>query len=188
MELHVEQGTLLAAGPDMLDPNFMHAVVLICQHSGEGAYGLVVNRLAKHTTKDVLSDELALGRLEVPLYIGGPVGLDTLQVLHRAPARLQGGAEIVNGIWIGADLESLGAYAREAPGEFRRYVRLVLGYSGWGEGQLEGELGVGVWLPAACSAEQVFGIEPARLWRTVVRSIGVETQGLDDQPPDPQWN
>ena len=49
-ELFVAQGTLLAASPDMLDPNFMHSVVLICQHTVEGAYGLVVNRPSGHRT------------------------------------------------------------------------------------------------------------------------------------------
>ena len=73
MELHVEQGTLLAAGPDMLDPNFMHTVVLICQHTAEGAYGLAINRRSEHDTSEVLSDELPLGDTRAAKPMRNPV-------------------------------------------------------------------------------------------------------------------
>jgi putative transcriptional regulator len=188
MDLRVDPGILLAASPDLLDPNFMHAVVLMGEHSEQGAYGLVVNRRSSHVTKDVLSDALGLGRLEVPLWIGGPVGLDTLQILHRAPQHLCGGVEVADGVWIGAELEGVAALARQDPQAFARDVRLILGYSGWGEGQLEAELVEGTWLPAPGSAERVFEPRHEALWRQVVRSLGRATEGLDEQPPDPSWN
>lgn len=188
MDLRVAQGTLLAAGPELLDPNFMHAVVLIGEHTDQGAYGLVVNRRSTHTTREVLSDDLTLGRLPVPIWIGGPVSLDTLQILHRAPDRLTGGVEVADGVWIGAELEALGRFAEEDPQEFERKVRLYLGYSGWGAGQLEGELALGTWLPAPGTAERVFSDRPEGLWRRVVRSLGNAAEGLDEQPPDPAWN
>jgi putative transcriptional regulator len=188
MDLRVAQGTLLAAGPELLDPNFMHAVVLIGEHTDQGAYGLVVNRRSTHTTRDVLSDDLVLGRLPIPIWIGGPVSLDTLQILHRVPERLTGGVEVAEGVWIGAELESLGQFAEEAPEEFERSVRLFLGYSGWSAGQLEGELALGTWLPAPGTAERIFSDRPEALWRRVVRSLGRATEGLDEQPPDPAWN
>jgi putative transcriptional regulator len=72
MDLHAEQGTLLAATPDMLDPNFMHGVVLVCQHTNEGAYGLVINRRSEYTTKRLLAEHPLLGQVEHPIYVGGP--------------------------------------------------------------------------------------------------------------------
>ena len=188
MDLRVAQGTFLAAGPDLLDPNFMHAVVLIGEHSEQGAYGLIVNRRSQHVTSDVLSDELELGRLSIPIWIGGPVSLDTMQILHRAPDRLPGGVEVADGVWIGADFESLGAYAGAEPDEFARNVRLYLGYSGWTAGQLESELVVGTWLPAPGNADSVFSANPESSWRSVLRSLGKAAEGLDEQPPDPSWN
>lgn len=188
MDFFIEQGTLLASGPDMLDPNFMHAVVLLCQHGESGAYGLVLNRPSSHTTKNVLSDELALGRVDVPIFLGGPVGHDSLQILHRVPELVSGGLELTSDVWIGGDLEELGSYALSDPEGFARNVRLVLGYAGWGEGQLELELEEGSWLPAECKAGLVFDEDPKGLWRLAVRSIGDLTKGLDTQPPDPNWN
>jgi putative transcriptional regulator len=175
MELLVPPGSFLAAGPDLLDPNFLHAVVLIGQHSAGGAYGLVLNRLSPHTTDDVLDDSLALGRAKVPISLGGPVGLDTLQILHRAPARVDGGVELCDGLFLGGEA-------------FRRDVRLFLGYAGWGAGQLEAELAAGTWLPAPPEAAAVFESEPAQMWRHVVRRLGATTEGFERQPPDPRWN
>jgi putative transcriptional regulator len=188
MDLFVAQGTLLAAGPQMLDPNFMHSVVLIGQHSAMGAYGLVLNRVSKQTTRDVLDDSLILGRVPVPLSLGGPVGLDTLQILHRAPGRVEGGVEVCDGLWIGGEFESLGRYAETDTNAFRRDVRLFLGYAGWGAGQLEAELAQSTWLPAPAHPPAVFEAPPERLWRDVVRSLGEKALGLEEQPPDPSWN
>ena len=187
MELRVAQGSLLAAGPDMLDPNFMHSVVLVCQHSPEGAYGLVVNRPAQITTRDVLSEHPVLGQVDAPLLIGGPVGLDTLQVLHRVPDRVPGGVQIAEKLWLGGDLDALGAYLRDEA-DAHEHVRMLMGYSGWGARQLEVELATGSWLPAPGDATSVFRSDAENLWRDVVRSLGASASGLEDQPPDPEWN
>ena len=191
MDLKVERGTLLAAGPELLDPNFMHGVVLMCQHTDDGAYGLVINRPSELTTRQVLEGHVAFEDLDVPefpVFIGGPVGLDTLQILHRVPKRIHGGVELVPGLYIGGDLQTVARYLAEDPGHAARNLRLTLGYSGWGEGQLEVELATGSWLPAPGDVSAVFREEVSTLWRDVVRSIGNTTEGLAEQPPDPEWN
>jgi putative transcriptional regulator len=191
MDLKVERGMLLAAGPDLLDPNFMHGVVLMCQHTDEGAYGLIVNRPSELTTHQVLEGHMAFTGTTVPdfpVFIGGPVGLDTLQIVHRVPERVQGGVEIANGFHIGGDLDSVARYLIEDREHAARNLRVTLGYSGWGEGQLEVELATGSWLPAPGDASIVFRENVGSLWRDVVRSIGNQTEGLAEQPPDPEWN
>ena len=67
-------------------------------------------------------------------------------------------------------------------------LRLVVGYSGWGAGQLENELERGSWLPAPGAAEMIFMQEPRSMWRAVLRSIGEDAAGLENLPPDPHWN
>ncbi len=191
MDLKVQQGTLLAAGPDLLDPNFMHGVVLVCQHNDEGAYGLVVNRPSEYTTEHVLEGHAAFGGAgvpEFPVHIGGPVGLDTLQVLHCAPEHIGGGVEFAPGFHLGGELGSVASYLIDEPEHAARHLKLILGYSGWGEGQLEIELATGSWLPARSDPSIVFDKEASTAWRDVVQSIGTPTQGLADQPPDPEWN
>lgn len=191
LDLHVREGTLLAAGPDMLDPNFMHRVVLLCRHTPDGAYGLVVNRGSEVTTRDVFSTHPLLGADDAPAYpvfIGGPVGLDTLQVLHRLPDRIAGGIEVAEGIHVGGELEDVARLVVDDPESARGNLLLALGYSGWAAGQLEAELVQGAWLPAPPSAELVFAGDGQLVWRRVVRSIGEPAEGLADQPPDPEWN
>lgn len=187
MDLHVDGGTLLAAGPDMLDPNFMHTIVLVCQHSDEGAYGLVVNRPSEHSTRQVLGEHPRLGQIDLPIHIGGPVGMETMQILHRVPDRIPGGLDLGSGVWIGGDLDAVADFAA-ASGDPSRDLRLFVGYSGWGAGQLEMELATGSWLPAPGEVERVFHADAERVWRDVVRSVDSGGEDLGLQPPDPGWN
>ena len=186
--LLAEPGSLLAAAPDMLDPNFMHAVVLMCRHTEEGAYGFVINRPAAVTLDVLAPNHPVLKEQRFPVFTGGPVGLDTLQFLHRASDRIPGGIEIVEGLYLGGEIDALAAYLAGEKARARERVRLLVGYSGWGAGQLEGELATGSWLPATLQNEWVFGADPQGTWRTVVRSLGGEASGLVDLPPDPSWN
>lgn len=188
MDLIVEAGSVLASAPDMLDPNFMHTVVLIVQHSSDGAYGLVINRPATITLDVLLSDHPILSRQRFPVFSGGPVGLDTLQFLHCAPEQVPGGVELAPGLYLGGDLEALARYIAADFDEAARHVRMLLGYSGWSAKQLEAELAQGAWVPAALQPEWVFQPDGAAVWRRVLRSLGQHTRGLEDLPPDVSWN
>ncbi len=187
-ELLVAQGTLLAASPDMLDPNFMHSVVLICQHTAEGAYGLVVNRPSGHNTAKVLADHPLWSRTDAELFFGGPVSLNQLQLLHSAGDKVPGGVAVLQNVYVGGDLEVAARWWLETPESARSALRLVVGYSGWGAGQLETELERGSWIPAPGASELVFMEDPRNIWRAVLRSLGHDAEGLENLPPDPHWN
>jgi putative transcriptional regulator len=188
-ELFVAQGTLLAASPDMLDPNFMHSVVLICQHTAEGAYGLVVNRPSGHKTAEVLADHPLWSIADAELFFGGPVSLNQLQLLHKlGDTPVPGGMAILPDVYVGGDLDRAAQWWLDVPASAHAGLRLVVGYSGWGAGQLESELVRGSWIPAPGSSELIFMEEPKHIWRAVLRSLGKDAEGLEDLPPDPQWN
>jgi len=188
MDVELEPGTLLAAAPDMLDPNFMHAIVLMCRHAPEGAYGLVVNRPATVTLDVLLPDHPVLGRVRFPVHAGGPVGLDTLQFVHQVPREVRGGVPVAGGLYLGGELEDLSRLLARRGLQAARDVRAIVGYSGWGAGQLEGEIASGSWLPARLDRRWVFRSEEQRTWRALVRSLGRQAAGLEDLPPDPSWN
>ena len=187
-DLNVESGTLLAAWPDMLDPNFMHSVVLLCQHTPEGAYGLITNHKTKYKLRDVLPDHPLLGKSDFPLHLGGPVDHTTMQFLHRVPQEIPGGLCLDGVLWLGGELEALASYVSRSPEEAAGTLRLFVGYSGWGAGQLDAELGMGSWIPAPPSLDAIFGGEGEPTWRAVVRSIGEAGSDLENQPPDVSWN
>jgi len=187
--LRAAPGTFLAASPDMLDPNFMHSVVLMCQHDAEGAFGLVINQPAPVTVDDLLPEHPLLGKLAFPVFLGGPVGRDTLQFVHRVLDRISGGLPQTDGLWMGGQLEDLAQVISEDADEMADRVRLLVGYSGWGEGQLDGELRIGSWVPAPLDPGLVFeGQEPERTWRKTLRSLGEGGAGLSQLPPDVSWN
>lgn len=187
-ELHVESGTLLAAWPDLMDPNFMHSVVVVCQHSSEGAYGLVTNRKTELKVLDLLPDHAVLGSCALPVHLGGPVEQQTLQFLHSVPKEIPGGLCIDGQLWLGGELEALGRFAAKDFERATRSVRLFVGYSGWGAGQLEEELDRGSWLPAPPSPAFIFEGDGEATWRQVVRSIEGVGDELGDLPPDLSWN
>ncbi len=188
MEILTSPGTLLLSVPQMLDPNFMHSVIMICEHTADGAYGLVVNRPAKVTVSELLPDHPQLSAATFPVFMGGPVGSDTLQFLHRVPKAIPGGHELERGLYIGGEVDALSEYIAD-DGEALDNVRLFVGYSGWMGGQLDMELRTGSWVPLPPSTEIVFRTgNPETTWRHAMRSLGEGGAGLSSLPPDISWN
>lgn len=166
----------------------MHAVLLMCQHSAEGAYGLIVNRPAGLVVRSLLPDHPILGASNFPVFLGGPVDHSSLQFIHRIPDEIPGGFPLTDDIWMGGDLEALAELVGEDEERAARSIRMLIGYSGWGSGQLEYELSEGSWIPAPACTDAVFSSEREATWRKVVRSIGPEGIGLENLPPDVSWN
>lgn len=187
-DLRTEPGSVIAAAPDMLDPNFMHTVVLMIQHSEQGAYGLVINRPAAITVDALMPDHPVLGTQKFPIFAGGPVGLDTLQFVHRVAEEIPGGLDLGDGLFLGGDLDALAQFILGHGETASESARLIVGYSGWGAGQLDLELSTGSWLPAALEPKWIFEPDPQITWRRVLRSLGREAAGLVDLPPDVSWN
>ena len=85
MNTHIQPGTLLLSVTELQDPNFMHSIVLIGEHSDKGAYGLVLNQTTGLTSGQIFADREGLSDTSFPVHTGGPVGRGTLPVLHTAP-------------------------------------------------------------------------------------------------------
>src|SRR6185436_19726891 len=101
------KGTFLVASPRLLDPHFMHAVVLLIDHGPQGSYGLIVNRRGELSISDLGSEsELLEGRKD-PVWFGGPVGVEQLQVLHGLGETVPGAMPVLPGVQLGGDPEVL---------------------------------------------------------------------------------
>jgi putative transcriptional regulator len=181
------RGTFLVASPRLLDPNFMHAVVLLCDHGPQGSYGVIVNRKGEITLSDLGSDAPLLQRRDDPVWFGGPVGVEQLQVLHGLGDTVPGSLSVLPGVRLGGDPAVLNrALADDA--ETAPSTKFIVGYSGWGAKQLEDELREGAWVVCPGSDRFVFDEEPSTLWRRVLRARGGPYAQLADIPPDPSWN
>jgi len=180
------RGTFLVASPRLLDPNFMHAVVLLCDHGPQGSYGVIVNRRGEISLSDLGSDAPLLKGRADRVWFGGPVGVEQLQVLHGLGDTVPGSLAVLPGVRLGGDPEVLNRALvgnGAAPA-----TKFVVGYSGWGAKQLEEELREGAWVVCPANDRFVFDATPDTLWRRVLRARGGPYAELADIPPDPSWN
>jgi putative transcriptional regulator len=163
--------SFLIAMPDLVDPNFARAVVLLCAHSEDGAFGVVTNRPLSISVKAVCEEANIpwIGDDVTPIYYGGPVEPQRGWVIHDTVEAYEGSQEIGQGISITASHDGLVAYGERPQSDYR----LVLGYAGWGPGQLDLELQEGSWLRVPLIREIVFEIEPQDAWQAALRSVGV---------------
>ncbi len=175
-------GTLLISPPTVLDPNFFRAVILLCEHSSSGSFGLILNRPID-VTIDVLSG--ALAGYEGALCYGGPVQPDTLHFLHRLD--LPGAELVVDDVHWGGDFDSLTDLHRQNSLS-ENSLKLYLGYSGWGAGQLHDEIQAGGWILADADSAAVFADSPRELWRRRLRRLGGEFAVMANFPIDPRLN
>ena len=169
-------GKLLIAMPGMGDPRFEKSVILICAHSAEGAMGLIVNRRMPDLSFGSLLDQLSIPRVpgarDIRVHFGGPVERGRGFVLHSRDYRAGRATMLVpGGFGMTATQDVLTALAR---GQGPEAALLALGYSGWGPGQLEAEIGGNGWLTADAPADLVFSADDGGKWRDALRRMGVD--------------
>lgn len=173
-------GKLLVAMPGMADPRFDGAVILVCAYSGDGAMGLIINKVVPELSFDVMLDHLKIphanGGRDIRVHFGGPVERGRGFVLH-SPDYIGGPAtmQIEGGYGMTATLDVLEAMAQGA-GPDR--ALLALGYSGWGPGQIEAEIGRNDWLIVEAAPGLIFAPDNATKWTGALRSMGIDPISL----------
>jgi putative transcriptional regulator len=167
---------LLISVPQLRDPNFDHTVVLVLEHGEEGSFGLVVNRETDHTLAEFCQSQRIgyAGRPETKVHYGGPVGIQQGFVLFGAPLpgllEEDSGREVGHGIWFGMTRPLL----EKLSGQTGTPYRLMVGYAGWGPGQLEAEMADGAWLVGAPDAKLIFHTPPREVWAQALRGMGID--------------
>jgi putative transcriptional regulator len=170
---------LLLAMPQLQDPNFQRSVVLMIEHGEGGSFGLVVNQPSPIKASELL-DSLDMtwgGDPEAVVWSGGPVSPATGWVLHEpydplpAVARLGEGStiRIGDGLALTTSPDGLRTIAAAPP----PHIRLLLGYSGWGAGQLAAEMARGSWLHADADPALIFECSAEAIWERSIASLGI---------------
>lgn len=168
----------------MGDENFARTVVLLMEHSEDGSLGFVLNKKIENTLNELL-DELPY--CHFPVYLGGPVGQNTLHYVHRLGSQIEGAIEIQPGLFWGGRFEDLETRLRVGKLTEEDVVFFV-GYSGWAPGQLDRELEEGSWIVAPLGQVQILPPAPDSLWQTVLRNLGKRYQVAANYPVDPRLN
>jgi len=176
------EGQLLIASPSLLDPNFKRTVVLITEHTDEGAAGLVLNRPSESIVSELVPELEPLVEDDEQVWVGGPVQPDAVLVL----------GEFVDPDAAAVPLfGALGFPALDDPDEVvpattRR--RVFAGYAGWGAGQLEDELERDDWILEPALPDDPFTDVPEALWADVLRRKGGVYELVARMPEDPSVN
>jgi len=173
-------GKILIAMPDMGDPRFARSVILICAHSDEGAMGLIIN----HPTGDVdlshLADQLDLECApefrDRPIHTGGPVETERGFVLHS-----QDYSSAISTMRVTSDISLTGTLdiledIAQANGPEKTLV--LLGYCGWGPGQLESELAQNAWLTGDAPFDLVFSTPDRKKWEVALANENIDALAL----------
>lgn len=174
-------GSLLLAHPAMLDSSFKHSVVLLTSHSEDtGSLGVIVNRPLRQSLGeyDPALKHSALSR--VPVYSGGPVAEEQLILVAWKWSPVVGSFKLFFGI----SAEKAEEILAQDPA-FK--LRAFLGHAGWGEGQLDGEIEEGAWVPSVLSPEIESGVEK-HVWQALLSRQSAELQLLAHEPEDPSMN
>lgn len=170
---------MLIAMPGLVDGNFAGSVTLLCQHNENGAIGITINRLSDFSLGEILSqlhidcadDEVR----NLPVLEGGPVAPDRGFVLHTPTEGYESSMQVSGDIMVTTSRDVLAAIARgEGPGKFV----VALGYAGWGEGQLEGELRENAWLSVEADSDIVFDMPLDNRFEGALGRLGIRVDRL----------
>ena len=179
---HVKNQFLLAM-PNLLFAGdyFRATITYVCDHNDQGAMGIVVNRPLKLTVADILQ------QLELPnpadvegvVLEGGPVQRNAAIILHSDDVRFDKSVGVGDGLALTAEIEMLAAIGRgQGPSQFI----VVLGYAGWGSGQLDGELAANTWLTCRGSKSLIFDVPFEERLETAAKTLGIDFSLMSGQP------
>lgn len=158
-------GELLVATPELRDPRFARTVIYLIRHDDRGAQGFILNRPLRALPLAGLLDQLGMDSSGVTgtirLHAGGPVEPRRFFVLHTSDYAGTGTEVVKDGVSMSSEPDVLGAIAS---GRGPRRVRLLVGYVGWGPGQLEAEMEAGAWIRAGADEALVFNEDYDQKW------------------------
>jgi putative transcriptional regulator len=177
----IQKGDILLAEPFMHDDNFGRSAVLICEHSPEGTFGLILNKPSSY-----MIEELTTIFTDIDVYMGGPVEQNTLHFIHTIPT-LDRCIPLKNGYYWGGNYEEL-TKLHLAGKVTRENCRFFVGYSGWGKKQLAGELERNSWIVARVNLDLVLETEAALMWKEILKQMGFPYKILANYPIDPSLN
>lgn len=165
-------GNFLVASPGLEDMNFGQTVVMMCDHTDAGAFGIVVNRIIAESFQSLLFRfDLKKGPVDMPVYFGGPVQPEQGYIIYAPFRKKYGSLKIAKNIGVTSSRELLqDIVLGKGPEDYL----FALGYSGWNANQLEGELMTDGWLISPVDSDILFRVKPAERWRSAARLIGVD--------------
>ena len=168
----------LLAMPGLAGDYFADSLIYICEHTDEGAMGLIVNRPTEISLLELIASfglQAERRWADVAVVEGGPVDEQQAMVLHEPHPSLPASTEIVPGVGLTGAME---LFQAAAEGNAPQHVITALGYSGWGAGQLEQEIAANVWLTIPASADILFATPTDQKAAAAAATLGIDMRYL----------
>lgn len=172
----------LIAMPSLADRNFYRTVTFVCEHSTDGAMGIVINRVTDLKLGDILGQlDIAAADRQLsaqPVYLGGPVQNNRGFVIHEPLGNWESTLPVTDTIGVSTSRDILAAIAEHRGPD--RYL-IALGYAGWGAGQLEREMAENSWLSGPANREILFDLPLEGRWNAAAGLVGVDLTTLSSE-------
>ncbi len=179
------KGTLLVASPDQELNIFSRSVILLCDHSSIGSFGLIINKFIHVELPDDILDPVQTLNPHIQMRRGGALQPDQMMILHSSTDLGSQAINICHGVFLGGDLQFLQHASTLVDGPS---LLLCFGYGGWGSGILEREFLDGYWFLHPASSKYIFETAPEKIWQTILRDMGGKYQTLSMIPEDLSLN
>lgn len=181
----LNKGSFLIASPDIDAGIYFRSVVIVCEHSSAGSFGLIINKNLDVELPEEIINTKEFTNPNVQIRSGGPIQPNQMMLLHSSDLIPDQTLKLCEGVFLGGDLQFLQETVADATGPS---VRLCFGYCGWGAGQLEREFLSGNWFLHPGSSKHVFETPPEKIWQAILREMGGKYATLSMIPEDLSLN
>ncbi|MCH9611890.1 MAG: hypothetical protein S4CHLAM102_03640 [Chlamydiia bacterium] len=185
MYSRLERGTCLVASPDIQADHFFRSVILLCEHTESGSFGITLNSPLNIDLPQEIAPPEQVSNPNIRIRSGGPVMQTQMMLLHSCRDIKNQTLEIIDNVYLGGDLKFLQETLKEPSGP---ELLLCFGYAGWGPGELEQEFMAGQWFVSPANQELIFTQNPESLWKQTLRSMGGKYALLSMIPEDLSTN
>ena len=182
---HLSKGSLLIASPDIDSGIYFRSVVVLCEHSAAGSFGLIINKHLDMELPEEIFNSKEAQNPQIEIRMGGPIQPNQMMLLHSSDAIPDQTLKLCDGVYLGGDLQFLQETILNPKGPA---VRLCFGYAGWGTTQLEKEFLSGNWFLHPGSSKYIFETPTEKIWQTLLRDMGGKYATLSMIPDDLSLN
>ena len=179
------KGSLLIASPEINSGIYFRSVILVCEHTPSGSFGLIINKPLEIELPEDLINLKNQSNPRIEIRAGGAIQPNQTMLLHSQETLADQALKVCDSVYLGGDIQFLQEAINDTNGP---YLRLYFGYTGWNSGQLEREFLNGNWFLTPASSQYVFEIPSEKLWQTILRDMGGKYATLSMIPADLSLN
>jgi len=182
--LKAKKGRILISEPSFNDSIFFKSVVLLTHHNDDESIGLILNQPTKINLNEILNN---IPLSDFPVYIGGPVAKQSLQFIHTLGSLIPESKKITENIYFGGDFNTILKLMQDKK-ITKNEIRFFVGYSGWGEDQLNTEIREDSWLVESSKDDLCMQYSTQKLWNKIIRNQKLDYAIWVNMPKDPNLN